>query len=424
MARILLGVSGGIAAYKAVEFVRLATRAGHGVRVLMTPNASRFIGAATFEGITGAPALISEFDADPMAGVFPGEPRPDHEPISHLEVVGNADVFLVAPATAGTIAKLANGFADSMLTTGFLACTAPRLIAPAMNDRMYRDEAVAANIATLASRGVTVLEPATGELASRGEYGTGRMREPEELMAAVESVLPGETGSWDGLNVLVSAGGTREPLDSVRYLGNRSSGRMGFALAEQAARRGASVTVVAANVVLDLSPGIQRVDVETTDEMSAALSERFAEADVLLMAAAPADFSPTGGASSGKISRENGTRSLDLEPTEDILAELAARRRVDQTLIGFAAEVGGGLENARRKLGSKGVDAIVLNDVSRAEIGFDSHDNEVIIVDREGSTEVPLASKAEISIAILDRVDALRHRISEAPSAAERFRSH
>lgn len=424
MARILLGVSGGIAAYKAVEFVRLATKAGHGVRVVMTPNASRFVGAATFEGITGAPVLTSEFDPDPAAGAFPGEPRPDHDPINHLEIVSNADCFLIAPASAGTIAKLAHGFADSMVTTGFLACTAPRLIAPAMNDRMYRDQAVVDNLELLKSRDVIICEPGSGELASRGEYGVGRMQEPADLLAAVESVLPHAAGRWDGLNVLVSAGGTREPVDSVRFLGNRSSGRMGFALAEEAFSRGASVTVVAANVGLDLSPGIARVDVETTEEMSVALDSHFDSCDVLLMAAAPADFSPAVGTDAGKISRTDGPLGLQLEPTEDILAGLGRRKKTGMTLVGFAAEVGADRSRARRKLAEKRVDAIVFNDVSNPEIGFDSNRNEVTIIDDSGEVEIPIASKGEVASAVLDQVESIRARPEEAEAGLDRFRSH
>lgn len=424
MPRILLGVSGGIAAYKAVEFVRLATSQGHGVRVLMTPNASRFVGAATFEGISGAPVLSSEFDPDPMGGSFPGEPRPEHDPISHLEIVANADAFLIAPASAGTLAKLASGFADSMVTTGFLACSAPRLVAPAMNDRMYRDEAVVANVETLRSRAVEILEPSVGELASRGERGVGRMQEPSELLAAVESVLPKRTGEWDGLRVLVSAGGTREPVDAVRFLGNRSSGRMGFALAEEAAKRGASVTVIAANVGIDLPAGIERVEVETTSEMAGELAARFDSADILLMAAAPADFTPSGENLDGKLSRSEGPMELSLEPTQDILSSLSARRHGGQTLIGFAAEVDGGIESARRKLRAKGVDAVVMNDVSRSEIGFESPDNEVVIVDDRGEVHLPMASKAEIAEGILDQVDSIRSSVSGDSSGLERFRSH
>src|ERR671918_282386 len=336
MARILLGISGGIAAYKALELARQATKAGHGVRVLMTPAAKRFIGAASFEGIVGAPVLSEEFERDPSRGAFPGDEPPTHDPIGHLEVVANADAYLVAPASANTIAKLAGGQADSMVTTGFLACTAPRAVAPAMNDRMYGDAATQANLATLRQRGVVVIEPEEGALASRGEHGLGRLPEPRAPPDAIESALPGPSGPWDGLRVLVSAGGTREPIDPVRFIGNRSSGRMGFALAERAARRGARVTVVAANVSLPAAPGMRRVDVETAAELTAA---------------------------------------LEREPTEDILAALAARRREGQTIVGFAAETlhqgaassasrpgaAPGIERARQKLERKGADAIVLN---------------------------------------------------------------
>src|SRR5215208_5809737 len=248
MARILLGVSGGIASYKSLELARLATKEGHAVRVLMTPAAKRFVGAASFEGIIGAPVLTDEFERDPMRGAFPGDPPPEHDPIGHLEVVANADVYLIAPASANTIAKLAAGIADSMVTTSFLACSAPRLVAPAMNDRMYRDAATQENLATLRRRGITVIEPEEGALASRGEHGLGRLPEPRALLDAIEHAAPGPIGPWDGLRVLVSAGGTREPIDPVRFIGNRSSGRMGLALAERAARRGADVTLVAANV--------------------------------------------------------------------------------------------------------------------------------------------------------------------------------
>ena len=261
MARVLLGVSGGIAAYKSLELARLATLAGHGVRVLMTETATRFVGAASFEGIVGAPVLISEFERDPMRGAFPGDGEPSHDPIGHLELAANCDAFLVAPASANTIAKLAAGAADSMLTTSFLACSAPRLVAPAMNDRMYADVATQANLATLRERGVAVIEPDEGKLASRGEYGRGRLPAPERLLAAVEATLPSGERPWDGLRVLVTAGGTREPIDPVRFIGNRSSGRMGIALAAAAARRGAEVTLIAANVALPAPAGVRRIDV-------------------------------------------------------------------------------------------------------------------------------------------------------------------
>jgi phosphopantothenoylcysteine decarboxylase / phosphopantothenate---cysteine ligase len=419
MARILLGVTGGIAAYKSLELARLATKEGHAVRVLMTPTAERFVGPASFEGIVGAPVLKDEFERDPTRGAFPGDPVPEHDPIGHLEVVSNADVYLVAPASANTIAKLAAGIADSMVTTSFLACTAPRLVAPAMNDRMYRDAATQANLATLRERGVNVIEPDEGALASRGEHGVGRLPEPRALMDAIEQVLPAPSGPWDGLRVLVSAGGTREPIDPVRFIGNRSSGRMGVALAEQAARRGAEVTLVAANVTLPTPPGTRRVDVETAAELAAALDREFDSADVLVMAAAPADFRPKRAAGE-KIHREaTGGFELDLEATGDILAALAARRREGQTIVGFAAETDSGLQRAREKLERKGVDAIVLNDVSRPEIGFESEDNEVVIVERGGEHQVPLASKERVAEAILDRVEGIR---SGAPAPGRKAR--
>src|SRR3954449_1218419 len=293
MARILLGVSGGIAAYKALELARLATLAGHGVRVLMTETATRFVGAASFEGIVGAPVLINEFERDPMRGAFPGEESVSHDPIGHLELAGRCDAFLVAPASANTIAKLASGNADSMLTTSFLACTAPRLVAPAMNDRMYADAATQANLATLRARGVEVIEPEEGKLASRGEFGRGRLPDPELLLARAEAALPAGDRPWDGLRVLISAGGTREPVDTVRFIGNRSSGRMGIALAAAAARRGAEVTLIAANVELPAPAGVRRVDVETAAELATAAAAEFPHSQVLLMAAAPADFRAT-----------------------------------------------------------------------------------------------------------------------------------
>jgi phosphopantothenoylcysteine decarboxylase / phosphopantothenate---cysteine ligase len=408
MARILLGVSGGIAAYKALELARLAAKEGHAVRVLMTSAAQRFIGPASFEGILGAPVLNDEFERDPTRGAFPGDPVPDHDPIGHLEVVANADAYLIAPASANTIAKLAVGIADSMVTTSFLACAAPRLVAPAMNDRMYRDTATQANLATLRQRGITVIDPEEGALASRGEQGIGRLPAPRVLLDAIEAAVPGSSGPWDGLRVLVSAGGTREPIDPVRFIGNRSSGRMGLALAERAARRGAEVTLVAANVAPPAPPGVRRVDVETASQLADALGREFDSADVLVMAAAPADFRPKRVAGE-KIHRE-GTSGyeLDLEATEDILAALTARRREGQTIVGFAAETDAGLERAREKLERKGADAIVLNDVSRAEIGFEGPENEVVIVERGGEHHVPLASKEEVADAILDRVEALR----------------
>jgi phosphopantothenoylcysteine decarboxylase/phosphopantothenate--cysteine ligase len=406
MARILLGVSGGIAAYKALELARLATLAGHGVRVLMTETATRFVGAASFEGIVGAPVLISEFERDPMRGGFPAEGQPSHDPIGHLELAANCDAYIVAPASANTVAKLAAGMADSMLTTSFLACAAPRLVAPAMNDRMYGNAATQANLATLRERGVEVIEPDEGKLASRGEHGRGRLPDPAQLLARIEAALPAGQRPWDGLRVLVTAGGTREPIDPVRFIGNRSSGRMGIALAAAAACRGADVTLIAANVGLPAPAGVERVNVETAAELTTAANERFPACDVLLMAAAPADFSPAGVAGD-KLKRE-GALNLHLEPTEDILAGLAARRGDGQTIVGFAAEHGNAVDRAREKLNRKRADLIVLNDVSNKQIGFESEENEVTLIEKDVETVVPQAAKDEVAEAILNKIDQLR----------------
>jgi phosphopantothenoylcysteine decarboxylase/phosphopantothenate--cysteine ligase len=417
MARILLGVSGGIAAYKALELARLATRAGHGVRVLMTDSATRFVGAASFEGIVGAPVLTSEFGRDPMRGAFPGEPAPEHDPIGHLELAANCDAYLVAPASANTLAKLATGTADSMLTTSFLACAAPRLVAPAMNDRMYADAATQANLATLRERGVIVIDPDEGALASRGEHGKGRLPDPARLLALLEAELPTGHRPWDGLRVLVTAGGTREPIDSVRYLGNRSSGRMGIALAAAAARRGADVTLIAANVVLPEPPGVHRIDVETGEQLAEAAQAEFPKTHVLLMAAAPADFR-TAGQAQGKLTRDSAL-DLHLEPTEDILASLTATRTEQQTVVAFAAEAGENTERANEKLARKKADLIVLNDISNPQIGFESQENAVTLIDSAKEDRVPQASKDVIADAILDRVDQLRSKSSSHTRQAD-----
>ncbi len=414
MARILVGVSGGIAAYKALELVRLATKAGHGVRVLMTEGATRFVGAASFEGIAGAPVLVSEFERDPLRGAFPGDPTPEHDPIGHLELAANCDAYIVAPASANTLAKLASGIADSMLTTSFLACTAPRLVAPAMNDRMYADAATQANLATLRERGVKVIEPDEGALASRGEFGKGRLPDPARLLALVEAELPIGHRPWDGLRVLVTAGGTREPIDSVRYLGNRSSGRMGIALAAAAARKGADVTLIAANVSLPEPAGVHRIDVENGEELAKAAHTEFPSAHVLLMAAAPADFRASD-VTGGKLSR-GGSLDLHLEPTEDILASLTATRTDQQTVVAFAAEAGENVDRAREKLVRKNADLIVLNDISNPRIGFESQENAVILIDSASHDPVPQASKDVIADAILERVDQLRSKQSSRAS--------
>jgi phosphopantothenoylcysteine decarboxylase/phosphopantothenate--cysteine ligase len=411
MARILLGVSGGIAAYKALELARLATSAGHGVRVLMTEGAGRFVGAASFEGIVGAPVLSSEFERDPLRGAFPGDAVPGHDPIGHLALAANCDAYLVAPASANTLAKLAGGIADSMVTTSFLACAAPRLVAPAMNDRMYANAATQANLATLRERGVAVIEPDEGALASRGEHGKGRLPDPARLLALVEAELPTGHRPWDGLRVLVTAGGTREPIDSVRFLGNRSSGRMGIALAAAATRLGADVTLIAANVALPEPPGVHRIDVETTAELARATRDEFATKHVLLMAAAPADFRAAESAP-GKIERSAEGIEVPLEPTEDILASLKASRTDDQTIVAFAAEAGDNVDRAREKLQLKGADLMVLNDISNPEIGFESEENAVTLIDSTSETPIPQAPKDTIADAILERVDQLRSNSS------------
>jgi phosphopantothenoylcysteine decarboxylase/phosphopantothenate--cysteine ligase len=410
VARILLGVTGGIAAYKALELVRLATKAGHAVRVVQTPTSERFVGRASFAALAGAPVLVSEFERDPARGAFPDQPAPEHDPLSHLELVRNADAYLIAPASANTLAKLAHGLADNLLTSAALAASCPVLVAPAMNDQMWANAATQANLDALRERGVTVLDPGTGALGSKGEWGTGRLREPADLLAAVEAVVPaGAPRPLDGLRVLVTAGGTREPIDSVRYVGNRSSGRMGFALADEAARRGAAVTCVAANVTLDRNPVVTYVDIETAAELGNACAKRFADCDLLLMAAAVADYRPAQAAGT-KIKKDVERLELDLERTDDVLAGLAARRRPDQALVGFAAEHGEGLEAARGKLERKGLDVVVLNDISREDIGFDAPDNEVTIVTANGESRVPRTGKGEVAGAILDAVQDLLSR--------------
>jgi phosphopantothenoylcysteine decarboxylase/phosphopantothenate--cysteine ligase len=437
MARLLLGVSGGIAAYKALELVRLATKAGHSVRVIQTPTSERFVGVASFEGITGAPVLTSEFARDPLRGAFPGDPLPEHEPISHLQLVANADAFLVAPASANTLAKLAAGLADNLLTSAALAARCPLVLAPAMNDAMWEHAATQANLALLRERGVRIVDPGVGPLASKGEHGIGRLAEPAELLAACEQILAEVRSSAGaaapsraagrsqsalaplaGLRVLVTAGGTREPIDAVRYVGNRSSGRMGYALAEEAARRGATVTVIAANVSLPAPAGATVVPVETAAQLADACADEFPRCDVLLMAAAVADFRPAAPADR-KLKKDSADApsAIALEPTPDVLSGLAAARRPQQTVVGFAAEHGdGALDHARGKLARKRLDAIVVNDISRADIGFDAVENEVTIVTPDGEHPVARAPKDEVAAAILEVVAALRAAVDPAPA--------
>jgi len=421
MARILLGVSGGIAAYKSVELARLANKAGHSVRAIQTPASLNFLGRATLTAVTGAPVLVEEWERDPARGAFPGEPAPEHDPISHLELVRRCDVLCVAPASANTLAKLASGLADNLLSSAALACTAPVVLAPAMNGHMYEHPATRTNLALLEQRGALVVAPDSGALASRGEWGIGRLPEPDRILAAVEQRLAYATRSLDGLRVLVTAGGTREPIDAVRFVGNRSSGRMGLALAKEAAARGAEVTTILANVLVPRPDGVRHLDVETAEELGSVASVEFERADVLVMAAAVGDFRPSA-RESGKIAKlgRDGL-SLELEPTTDVLAALAGERRPGQTLVGFAAEHGDGASvRARAKLERKGLDAIVLNDVSSPGIGFESADNEVTIVTRAGELEVPRGSKAEVAAAVMDTVEELRRAPVSAPEVGAR----
>jgi phosphopantothenoylcysteine decarboxylase/phosphopantothenate--cysteine ligase len=408
--RILLGVSGGIAAYKALELTRLATKAGHAVRVIQTEASTRFVGTASFAAITGAPVLITEWEPDPLRGAFPGDAPPASAPLSHLELAATADVFLVAPASANTLAKLATGQADNLLCAAALARRGPLILAPAMNDAMYEHPATQANLATLRARGATVLEPGTGALGSPGEWGIGRLPEPPALLAAVEAALAPAGGDLDGLRILVTAGGTREPIDAVRFVGNRSSGRMGFALAEEAARRGAAVVVVGANVALPHHPAVRYLDVESAAELGAACAAEFPDCDVLLMAAAVADYRPASArADKIKKTEAGGELELRLERTEDVLSGLAAQRRPDQLIVGFAAETGErALEYGRGKLARKNLDAVVVNDVAAPGIGFDSAENEVTILTASGERHVPRATKAQVAAAILDAVLNLR----------------
>ena len=396
MSRICLGVTGGIAAYKACELVRLLRQRGHELRVVATAHALEFVSPLTLQALSGAPVRFELL-----------APAQESE-ISHIELADWADVFAVVPATANVLAKLAHGLADDLLTTVALATRAPLVVAPAMNVNMYRHPATQANLDTLAKRGARIVGPGEGELAC-GWIGEGRLIELGAIIAAVEQcttapVLRGEL-------VLVNAGPTAEPIDPVRVITNRSSGRMGFAIAEAAARRGAEVVLVAGPVSLATPHGVQRIDVETALEMRDAVLAALPRATIAILAAAVADYAPAR-AEGVKIKREKqDTLTLELVKNPDILAEVV-RRRGTRTVVGFAAETNDLLENARAKLARKGCDLIVANDVSRADIGFDVDRNEVLIVGPrpEDVREIPLAQKADIAASILDRVLEVRRR--------------
>jgi phosphopantothenoylcysteine decarboxylase/phosphopantothenate--cysteine ligase len=378
MARVLLGVTGGIAAYKAAELTRLLVKGGHEVTPILTPEAESFVAAKTFEALARREA-----------------PR---ELYPHL---ARADLLVIAPLSANSLAKLAHGLADNVLTQTALAFDGPVLAAPAMNPRMWANRATRANVDALRGRGVVLIGPDEGELAE-GEWGMGRMTEPDEIYARAKAILA-RRGQLAGKRVVVSAGGTREPLDAVRFLGNRSSGRMGVALAEEARLRGAEVTLVAANLAVPPPGKVDIVPAPTAAELERAVLER-ADADVVVMAAAVADYRPAA-ASAEKRPKSAEPWTVTLEPTSDVLRELGANRRPGQLLVGFAADHGeAGLARAREKLAAKNSDLIVFNDVSRDDIGFDSAENEVVLVSAGGERRIQKAAKERIASEIVDEI--------------------
>jgi phosphopantothenoylcysteine decarboxylase/phosphopantothenate--cysteine ligase len=396
---IALGVCGGIGAYKAVEVARGLQKRGHEVVAIMTHSATRFVGAITFEAITRRHVITDQFEAGMNAD------------IEHIAIASTIDLLLVAPATANVIGKFANGIADDFLTTLYTATRAPVLVAPAMNTQMFEHAAVRANLDTLASRGVRFVEPGEGYLAC-GWIGKGRLAEPDEIVAAADAMLHAQ-GGLRGIRVLVTAGPTFEDFDPVRYVGNRSSGKMGFALAAEAARRGADVTLVAGPTHATLPAVGEVVRVRGAEEMHAAVLSRADQADVVVMAAAVADYTPVERADQ-KVPKGDGgasdTLTLTLRRTPDILADLGQRRLTrgrGPILVGFAAETEQVVERASAKLARKHADLIVANDVSRADAGFDVDTNAVTIVGPGSAEEIPLQSKTRVAAEILDRVEKL-----------------
>jgi phosphopantothenoylcysteine decarboxylase / phosphopantothenate---cysteine ligase len=381
VARVLIGVTGGIAAYKACELVRLLVQDGHDVTPILTRDAERFVSAHTFEALARREAARD---------LYP-----------HL---ADADLLVIAPLSANTLAKLAHGLADNVLTQAALAVRGPVLVAPAMNVRMWDHPATKENVRLLVERGVHVIGPEEGVLAE-GEHGVGRMSEPEAIFARCLELL-GADGPLRGMRVVVSAGGTREPLDSVRFVGNRSSGKMGVAVAREARRRGADVTLVASNLSVPPPDGVEVVEAPSAADLAREVLARDG-ADVVIMAAAVADYRPVEPAG-GKRPKGSGTWTVDLEPTDDVLAELGRRRRNGQILVGFAADEGeAGLARARTKLTNKGGNLFVYNDVSRSDIGFESDWNEVVLITPAGETVVSRRSKEDCAVAILDQIEAL-----------------
>ncbi len=406
MSLIALGVTGGIGAYKAVEVARGLQNAGHDVVAVMTRAATQFVGPLTFEAITGRRVITGQFEPGANAD------------IEHIALASSIDLLLVAPATANIIGKFANGIADDFLSSLYLATRAPVLVAPAMNTNMWEHEAVQRNLQVLSARGAQVVEPGEGFLAC-GWTGKGRLAEPADIVAAADRLLrPAQT--MRGVRALVSAGPTYEDIDPIRYVGNRSSGRMGYAIAAEAVRRGATVTLVSGPSALPAPSGAEVVRVRAAVEMRDQVVSRAASADVVVMAAAVADYAPV--RAPGKIAKDAGEMVLRLVKTPDILSELGERRARGELgttlLVGFAAETGDVLARAREKRRRKQVDLIVANDVSQPDRGFDADQNAVTLVTAEDEQEVTLRSKADVARAILDRVEALRAQLP-APAAAQ-----
>jgi phosphopantothenoylcysteine decarboxylase/phosphopantothenate--cysteine ligase len=390
--RIVLGVSGGIAAYKSVEICRRLVDAGAHVSTILTEDAHRFIGPVTLSALSSEPVHTSLWD--------------DSSPIPHTRLGQTADLIVVAPATARVLSAYATGFSQDLLVATLIATRAQVIVCPAMHTEMWEHPSVQDNIALLKSRGVIVVEPQSGRLAG-GDVGTGRLADTDSIIAAIDTALSGRNNDMAGLSVVVTAGGTREPIDAVRVLANRSSGKQGYAIAEQAAARGASVTLVT-TVDTPVAHGITRVDVETAQDMFDAMNELAPTADVVVMSAAVADFRPVAPAA-GKIKKDGGIPEIVLEPTPDILAALGSSKPAGQTLVGFAAETSNLVENAKGKLARKNLDLIVANDVSAEGVGFSHNTNAVTIIGADGSLqEVPLASKHTVATAVLDSVVRVR----------------
>ena len=400
----MLGVSGGIAAYKAVDLCRRMVDAGAHVIPVLTEDATRFVGALTFSALASEPAQTQLFTGPLGDGA--------EDPIPHTRLGQSADVIVVAPATARLIGKYAAGLSDDLLTATLLATRAPVVIAPAMHTEMWEHPAVQENLATLRRRGVHVVDPESGRLAG-GDIGAGRLAAPEHIMGVVADVLTRDA-DLAGVRLLVTAGGTREPIDAVRFIGNRSSGKMGHALAAQAWARGAAVTLVTTSS-LDVPAGIEVLAVSTAAEMHEAVLARFGQVDAVIMAAAVADFRPKL-AAPGKLKKADGAPEIVLEPTPDILAELGAAKR-GQVLVGFAAETEAVVTNAAEKLARKNADLLVANDVSDPQAGFEVDTNRAILLDSSGaSEETPLLTKAALADVILDRVAA---RLGRGPTTPD-----